>query len=80
MWPESQKVVGSPHGQLFEVHPRTSLFNSLIDLGIWLKIFDADTEEDIEKLLELEVPIVQQTICAYRELMGDSEFLRLVCQ
>ena len=53
---------------------------SLIDFGFWLKIFDAHTEEDIEKLLELEVPIMQQTISAYRELTGDSEFLRLVCQ
>ena len=48
------------------------------ELDIWLKIFDADTEEDIEKLLELEVPIVQQAISAYRELTGDREFLRLV--
>ena len=47
------------------------------ELNLWLKLFDTNTEEDIKKLQELGVPFVQQVINSYRELTGDSEFLRL---
>jgi predicted transposase/invertase (TIGR01784 family) len=48
------------------------------DLNIWLNIFDADTEEELDRLLGLGVPEVQQAIATYRDLTADEEFLRLV--
>lgn len=44
------------------------------ELDVWLKLFDANTEEELMKLEDLEVPAVKQAISAYRNITATEEF------
>jgi len=44
---------------------------------LWLKLFKAKTEEDLEKISELGVPIMSQVIAAYRHVAATDEFKEL---
>ncbi|MDR3355780.1 MAG: Rpn family recombination-promoting nuclease/putative transposase [Spirochaetaceae bacterium] len=46
-------------------------------LELWLKLFDADTEEELRQIEELEVPVMQQAIGAYRSVTAEEEFRTL---
>ena len=43
-------------------------------LLLWLSLFRAETEEDLEKIKELEVPEMEQAINAYYTITASSEF------
>jgi len=43
-------------------------------LLLWLSLFKAETEEDLEKIKEMEVPIMSQAINAYYTITASSEF------
>lgn len=43
-------------------------------LGLWLSLFRAETEEDLEKIKALEVPVMNQAIDAYYTITASPEF------
>lgn len=43
-------------------------------LLLWLSLFKADTEEELEKIKKMEVPIMSQAINAYYTITASSEF------
>ena len=43
-------------------------------LLLWLSLFKAETEEDLEKINEMEVPVMTQAISAYYTITASSEF------
>ncbi len=45
--------------------------------GLWLALFNAKTEEELMKILELEVPIMNEAIAAYRSVTASDEFREL---
>ena len=46
-------------------------------LQLWLKLFDAETEEELKQIEALEVPDMQQAIKAYRSITATEEFRTL---
>ena len=46
-------------------------------LLLWLSLFNAETEEDLEKIKKLEVPEMEQAINAYYTITASSEFREL---
>lgn len=44
------------------------------DLRLWLSLFRAETEEDLEKIQKLGVPMMDQAINAYYRITGSPEF------
>jgi hypothetical protein len=46
-------------------------------LNLWLALFKVKTEEELNRIQELEVPIMEQTIQAYRSITATSEFQTL---
>ena len=44
------------------------------ELKLWLALFSAKTEEDLEKIEAMEVPVMKQAIGLYREVTADEEF------
>ena len=46
-------------------------------LELWLRLFNAKTEEDIKKILDLEVPIMKEAINAYRKVSVSEEYKEL---
>ena len=43
-------------------------------LLLWLLLFKAETEEELEKIKEMEVPVMSQAINAYYTITASSEF------
>lgn len=43
-------------------------------LLLWLSLFKAETEEELEKIKEMEVPVMSQAINAYYMITASSEF------
>ena len=43
-------------------------------LLLWLSLFKADTEEELEKIKGMEVPVMSQAINAYYTITASSEF------
>ncbi|GHU69070.1 transposase [Clostridia bacterium] len=73
-----QRMVDNWEWHFLELPKLSNIVDTEDELDIWLNIFNADTEEDIKKLLKLEVPMVETTINAYREVTADGAFLELV--
>jgi len=46
-------------------------------LKLWLALFGAKTEDDLKKIQELGVPIMEQAIKAYRTVSATKEFREL---
>jgi len=44
------------------------------DKELWLTLFNAKTEEDLEKIAKLEVPIMSEALRAYRHVAASDEF------
>ena len=61
----------------FELPKLPELVNADDILLVWLKLFDAETEEDLAKLEALEVSDMQQAIEAYRYVSATEEFRAL---
>lgn len=43
-------------------------------LLLWLSLFKAETEEELENIKEMEVPVMSQAINAYYTINASSEF------
>ncbi len=43
-------------------------------LLLWLSLFKAETEEELEKIKEMEAPVMSQAINAYYTITASSEF------
>ena len=43
-------------------------------LLLWLSLFKAETEEELERIKEMEVPVMSQAIDAYYTITASSEF------
>jgi len=44
------------------------------ELGLWLALFKAETEEELAEIEALEVPIMRQAISAYNSVVVSPEF------
>ena len=53
------------------------LLKNLISLELWLRLFNAKTEEDIKKIEKLGVPIMKEAICAYRQVSKSEKYQEL---
>jgi predicted transposase/invertase (TIGR01784 family) len=58
----------------FELPKLPELVNAENGKELWLKLFNAETEEDLKKIEVLEVPIMKQAIGAYRHVSATPEF------
>ena len=58
----------------FELPKLPALTKSDNGKELWLKLFNAETEEELLKIEELEVPIMKQAIGAYRHISSSPEF------
>jgi len=58
----------------FELPKLPKELNANDGAELWLKLFDAETEEEIAEIEKLEVPIMQQAIEAYRSITASKEF------
>ena len=47
------------------------------ELKLWLKLFSADTEEELKQIEEMGVPVMEQVIGAYRHVSATDEFKEL---
>ena len=54
--------------------PKLKNFSKSDELSLWLALFDANTEEDLEKLLKLEVDFVNEAVEEYRNITADEKF------
>jgi predicted transposase/invertase (TIGR01784 family) len=58
----------------FELPKRPAQVSADDSRGQWLSLFGAHTEEELKKLEELEVPVMEQAIDAYRNITATDEF------
>jgi predicted nucleic acid-binding protein len=61
----------------FEVRKLPTNLDAENELQLLLSLFRAKTEEELNRLKELEVPVVSQAIEAYRTVMASDEFKEL---
>ena len=43
---------------------------------LWLQLFRAETEEDLRKIEEMEIPVMREAIAAYRHVAASDEFIQ----
>ncbi len=60
--------------QFFELTKLPDNINEKDSLLLWLSLFKADTEEELEKIRAMEVPEMEQAINAYYTITASSEF------
>jgi predicted transposase/invertase (TIGR01784 family) len=58
----------------FELPKLPEVVNASDELKLWLSLFKAETEEDLKKLEEMGVLIMEQAIGAYRHITATEEF------
>ena len=46
-------------------------------LELWLSLFNAETEEELKQIEEMEVPVMKEAIVAYRHVSATDEFKEL---
>jgi predicted transposase/invertase (TIGR01784 family) len=63
--------------QYYELPKLPETVNAENMLQLWLKLFDADTEEELRRIEETEAPIMKQAINAYRGVTAAEEFRTL---
>ena len=61
----------------FELPKLPKSINADDGLQLWLKLFDAETEEELQQIETLEAPLMQQAIEAYRSITATEEFKTL---
>jgi len=61
----------------FELPKLPEVVSANDGLQLWLKLFDAETEEELKQIEALEVPDMQQAIKAYRSITATDEFRTL---
>jgi len=63
--------------RFYELRKLPPLENIESGKELWLKLFNAKTEEDLEEIVKMEVPIMSQAIEAYRHVATTPEFKEL---
>jgi predicted transposase/invertase (TIGR01784 family) len=63
--------------RFFELRKLPKIIDTNDMLQVWLKIFSAETEEDLKELKELEVKEVRQALEAYNYIIGSPEYQEL---
>ncbi len=58
----------------FELPKLPAMVDAENELLLWLNLFKADTEEELARIQDLEVPIMTRTIEAYHNLTATAEF------
>ena len=58
----------------FELNKLPPLTGTESGRDLWLKLFRADTEEELTKIEEIGVPIMKEAIVAYRYVAASQEF------
>ena len=58
----------------FELKKLPKEINAENKLLLWLTLFKAETEEDLERIRELEEPVMEKAINAYYTITAESEF------
>ena len=58
----------------FELPKLSKSVNIVCGKEVWLKLFTAETEEDLEKIEDLGVPVMSEAVQAYRHVSASSEF------
>jgi predicted transposase/invertase (TIGR01784 family) len=61
----------------FELPKLPEAVNADNELQLWLKLFDAKTEEELKQIEVLEVKVMEQAIKAYRSITATEEFRTL---
>jgi predicted transposase/invertase (TIGR01784 family) len=61
----------------FELPKLPKTVNADDTLQLWLKLFDAETEQELQQIKALEVKVMEQAIEAYRSITATEEFRRL---
>jgi predicted transposase/invertase (TIGR01784 family) len=58
----------------FELTKLPEAIDANDELQLWLALFKAETEEELKQIEDLEVPVMQEAIGAYRSITATSEF------
>jgi hypothetical protein len=58
----------------FELPKLPEVIDANNKLELWLSLFKAETEEELKKIEETEVSVMQEAIGAYRSITASSEF------
>jgi len=58
----------------FELPKLPKAINAGDELRLWLKLVDAETEEELQQIEALGVPLMEQAIGAYRHISATEEF------
>jgi predicted transposase/invertase (TIGR01784 family) len=61
----------------FELRKLPKIIGADDELKLWLNLFKAETEEDLQQIEELGVPIMEQAIKAYRQTKTTEKFMEL---
>jgi predicted transposase/invertase (TIGR01784 family) len=61
----------------FELPKLPKEMNREDELKLWLHLFHAETEEDIDTIAAMEVPVMEEAIGAYKQLTATDEFKEL---
>ena len=63
--------------QYYELAKLPRWVNPQTGLELWLTLFNCETEEDLARLENLEEPIMEKAIGAYRQVSATAEFLEI---
>ena len=58
----------------YELPKLPEVFSREDELSLWLMLFKAETEEELQQIKALEVPVMEQAIEAYRHITATDEF------
>ena len=61
----------------YELPKLSPLNNTDSGRDLWLKLFNAKTEEELKKIEEMEVPVMSEAIAAYRHVAASDRFIQI---
>ena len=61
----------------YELPKLSPLENSDSGIDLWLKLFNAQTEEELKKIEDMEVPVMSEAIAAYRHVAASDKFIQI---
>jgi len=61
----------------YELPKLSPLDDADIGRDLWLKLFNAETEEELAKIEEMGVPIMSEALQAYRHVAASDEFVQI---
>jgi len=61
----------------YELPKLSPLENSDRGRDLWLKLFNAQTEEELKKIEEMGVPVMSEAVAAYRHVAASDEYIQM---